>query len=173
MKTGPAVAVGVGAGYLLGRTRKMKVAIALAVAATTGRAGGPGKLLGGASPLSQLSPELGKLTGSVRDGLLQAGKAAAVSAASNRIESVAGRLHERTEGLRGSAAGDSAEPDGDLAAEDEEERPRARRERPSARRAAKEPAEETAEEPEEETASSTRRRRPAGTAKSPVRRTGR
>ncbi|MFL6073930.1 MAG: hypothetical protein ACJ73S_11100 [Mycobacteriales bacterium] len=152
MKTGPAVAIGVGAGYLLGRTRKMKLAAMVAAAAATGRMK-PGKLLGGSSPLSQLTPELGKLTESVRGGLTEAGKAAALSAASSRIESMTERLHDRAEGLRQKPG---TQHDEDEAPEDETAEDDAAEDEVDQQEDS-----EPDESEEEEEAASPRRRRPA------------
>lgn len=95
MKPGARIALGVGAGYLLGRTKKMRLALMIAAAGATGRSGtSPTKLL--QHGLKQLgsSPELGKLTDVARDELLGAVKAAAVTAASSRIESLTERLQD-------------------------------------------------------------------------------
>ncbi|MER7132243.1 hypothetical protein [Streptosporangium saharense] len=114
------MALAVGAGYFLGRRHKLKTALVLAVAGATGRLGaGKGGLV--KQGLKQLgaSPELEKLTQSVRGELLDVGKAAARAAASRQIDSLTSRLHERAESLRvpGGLAGEE---------EEEEERPRKR-----------------------------------------------
>lgn len=96
MKTGARIAVGVGIGYLLGRTKKMRLALTLAAAGATGRAGtSPSSLLrGGLKQLGSI-PELGKLTDVARNELLTAARSAAVSAASQRIESLSERIQDR------------------------------------------------------------------------------
>ena len=95
MKAGARVALAVGAGYALGRTKKMRLALMIAAAGATGRANlSPAKLL--ETGLSRLgsSPELSKLTDIARDELMSAAKAAAVTAATSRIESLSDRLQE-------------------------------------------------------------------------------
>ena len=87
------VALAVGAGYLLGRTHKMKAALMLAAAGATGKyRGGPRDLLQrGARALAD-SPEVARLGESIRSELMNAAKAAAVTAASDRIDSLNNRL---------------------------------------------------------------------------------
>ena len=93
MNSGARVALGVGAGYLLGRTRKMRLALMLAAAGANGKVGGgPRKLLQeGVSRLGS-SSEVRELTESVRGDLLTAAKAAAMTAASSRIDALSDRL---------------------------------------------------------------------------------
>ncbi len=111
MKSGTRVAVAVGAGYLLGRRRKMRTALMLSGAAMAGGLGGgmPGqllrrgtKLLGSADVLGKVSPELGEVTGLISGELLPVGKAAARAAVSSRINALSDRVHERAEALRNS-----------------------------------------------------------------------
>lgn len=103
MKGGMRVALGVAAGYFLGRTRKMKVALMLAGAGATGRLPDNSRQLvrEGIKRLGE-SAEVGKLTESVRGELTDAAKRAAVAAASNRIDALTNRI----EGV-GSGVGDS------------------------------------------------------------------
>ncbi|MGE5136442.1 MAG: hypothetical protein ACM32E_26555 [Gemmatimonadota bacterium] len=154
MKSGTRVAVAVGAGYLLGRRRKMRMAMMLSGAAMAGGLGGgiPGqllrrgtKLLGSADVLGKVSPELGEVTGLIGGELLPVGKAAAKAAVSSRINALSDRVHERAEALRNPADEDGRED------EDEEPAGRARR----ARRAGDEATDEEApdeEAPDEEAA---------------------
>lgn len=117
MKPGARMALGVGAGYLLGRTKKMRLALMIAAAGASGRMNtSPRALL--QNGLKQLgsSAELGKLTDIARDELVSAAKAAAVTAASNRIESLNTRLQE---GGRTSGKESGEEPDEDRYDEDE------------------------------------------------------
>lgn len=92
MKGGARIAVGVGIGYLLGRTRKMRWALGLAGAAMSKRSTGvAGELLErGTSALG--TPELTKITETVRGELLGAVRSAAVTAASNRVDALNERL---------------------------------------------------------------------------------
>ncbi|HKS49761.1 MAG TPA: hypothetical protein VJT49_32585 [Amycolatopsis sp.] len=91
MKGGGRIALGVGIGYLLGRTRKMRLALSIAAAGAT-RAISPRDLL--QRGLKQLggAGELGKLTDTARGELLNAAKAAAATAASSRIDALNDRL---------------------------------------------------------------------------------
>ncbi|MET7768343.1 hypothetical protein [Nocardia sp. NPDC005366] len=100
-----------GVGYILGRTRKMRFALMLAgAAATRGSAGVPQELLQRGTSLLGSSPELAKIAESVRGELLGAARAAAVSAASNRIDSLNARLLHQTDGNEARDEIDSPEP---------------------------------------------------------------
>lgn len=91
MKPGARVAAGVGAGYLLGRTRKLRLAFMVAAAGATGAFEGKGALL--RKGLAQLgsSPELSKIN-STREHLVDAAKSAAVNAATSRMDALTERL---------------------------------------------------------------------------------
>ncbi|WP_406266506.1 hypothetical protein OH799_20390 [Nocardia sp. NBC_00881] len=96
MKGGARIAAGVGVGYVLGRTRKMRLALSLGGAVLARRSsGGPQELLQQGTSLIRSSPELTKITETVRAELLGAARAAAVTAASNRIDSLNARLQQR------------------------------------------------------------------------------
>jgi hypothetical protein len=143
-------------GYVLGRFHKAKWALGLAAVAGGKRlAGSRQDGAGGAVSKLAESAGLGELTGDLRGKLIEAGRNAAVTAASRKIESVTGGLHERSASLRGESpsgedspdaedsadAGDSpgardsaaAEDSGDIGADDSEpdrepeDRPRAMR----------------------------------------------
>ncbi|MFC9361474.1 hypothetical protein ACFTZB_33455 [Rhodococcus sp. NPDC057014] len=93
MKTKGQVALAVGAGYMLGRTHRMKMALMLAAAGATGRfPGGPRDLLERGTKVLANSPELAKISDSVRQELVSAAKAAAVTAASQRINQLNNRI---------------------------------------------------------------------------------
>ncbi|QYA99658.1 hypothetical protein I1A62_00030 (plasmid) [Rhodococcus sp. USK10] len=142
------MALAVGAGYMLGRTHKMKLALMLAGAGASSRfPSGSLGVLGQAGKLLADSPEVAKLGGVVRKELMNAAKTAAVTAASHRIDSLNSRLQS---GGDEAAGGKEAkrrrheEPEDDYddeytedetAEEDEaeEEAPRARK-RPAPRR---------------------------------------
>lgn len=95
MKGGTRIAIGVGIGYVLGRTRKMRFALSLAGAALAKRSSGlPGELLGRGTELLKSSPELAELTDTVRGELVGAVRSAAVTAASNRIDALNTRLQQ-------------------------------------------------------------------------------
>lgn len=127
MKLG-GLALGVGAGYLLGRTRKMRLALMIA----TGTLGGSARQLlrRGLTELGA-TEELGKLTDLARDELVKAAKSAAVSAASGRIDALNERLQHRALGDGHAAQGKDEGPEGGAeegagdkaAARETEERP--------------------------------------------------
>ncbi|WP_280297146.1 hypothetical protein [Nocardia abscessus] len=115
MKGGGRIALGVGIGYLLGRTRKMRFALSLAGAAMAKRSTGtPGDLLERGTSLLKSSPELTRITDTVRGELLGAARSAAVTAASNRLDALNARLQQGStlladEDRRGSRETDSDE----------------------------------------------------------------
>ncbi|WP_406238627.1 hypothetical protein [Nocardia sp. NBC_01009] len=95
MKGGTRVAIGVGIGYLLGRTHKMRFALMMAGAAMSRRSSGvPAELLKQGTSLLKSSPQLTQLTDTVRGELLDAVRSAAVTAASNRIDAFNARLEQ-------------------------------------------------------------------------------
>lgn len=101
MKAGPRIATAVAIGYALGRTRKMKLAIAIgSMMAGRRLATHPGELLERGVHQLASSPQVGKLTGEVRTQLLEALKAAALAAASNKIDSLGDTLTQRADALR-------------------------------------------------------------------------
>lgn len=143
MKGGARVAAGVSIGYFLGRTHKMRLALMLAGAGLTGRLpNNPQDILKRGASMVGSSPELVKITDSVRGELMSAARAAAVTAASNRIDSLNERLQQRAAGRP-------------KASEEEPEEEESADEGPEDEYAegGYEPAEESAEEeyPEEET----------------------
>ncbi len=105
MKCGLRVALGVAGGYFLGRTKKMKLAMMLAGIAGGRQAGGPGELLKSGTKLLAGRPELARLTDEVRGRLLEAGKAAAVAAATRQVENLTDRVGKRVEALGDIGAG--------------------------------------------------------------------
>src|SRR5437763_1578769 len=101
MKVGARLALGVAIGYVLGRTHKMRLAVTLVAAGAAGKDdSNPAELLRQGTKLLENSPELKGLTEDMRGRLVEAGKAAAVTAAMSRIDSLTGRLQQRAEGLR-------------------------------------------------------------------------
>jgi hypothetical protein len=118
MNTGARVGLAVAAGYLLGRSHKLKWALGLAALAGRGRLpGGPGGLVQQGTKLLTSSPEFTKLTGEMKGRLVDAGKAAAVAAVSSKINSLSDSLRERSDLMRAAKPGGN----GDAAAGDEEE----------------------------------------------------
>ncbi|HEX4657053.1 MAG TPA: hypothetical protein VH307_06690 [Streptosporangiaceae bacterium] len=105
---GTQTALALGVGYVLGRRRKMRLTMMLAAAAASGGLGGVGggalrrgmTMLGSTDALGKVSPQLAEIVDTVRGDLLDAGKAAAVAAATNRIGSLTDTLHERAQSIR-------------------------------------------------------------------------
>jgi hypothetical protein len=105
MKTGPQIALAVGIGYALGRSRKMKLAITVAgMLAGRRLSANPKELLERGGKLIEGSPAISKLTGEVRQNLMNVAKAAALNAASSKIDSVGENLTRRAESLRSPTA---------------------------------------------------------------------
>ena len=132
MKSGPRIALAVAAGYALGRSRKMKLAIMVGGMLTARRLGtDPKELLEQGTRYVASSPEMKKLTGEVRERLLEAARTAAVSAASSRIDSFGENLSKRAadlrvprsgEGAAEASAGEGRSADAETASEEGEER---------------------------------------------------
>ena len=107
MKGGMRAATAIGIGYLLGRRKKLRTATLLAAATAAGGSAiaGPAlrrgmKMLGNTEALNKVAPQLGELTETLRGDLLDAGKAAASAAVSNRVDALTDSLHDRAERLR-------------------------------------------------------------------------
>ncbi|KRE27942.1 hypothetical protein ASG82_16515 [Mycobacterium sp. Soil538] len=82
-----------GAGYLLGRTKKMKWALGLASAGLTGKfPSHPTDLVAYGLKSLNTSGELNQLTEQIRGELLNAGRAAAIAAAVSRVDALNNRL---------------------------------------------------------------------------------
>lgn len=127
MNSGARIGLAVGAGYLLGRRRKLRKALVLAAAVAAGRASKEsGGLLAAGTRLLQSSPQLGNL-GKLGGPLAAAGKAAATAAAGSGIDAVSGKLRGSADALRRRSAGDQgteeepAEGETDAEARDEDE----------------------------------------------------
>ncbi|MEU4313812.1 hypothetical protein [Nocardia sp. NPDC024068] len=191
MKCGMRMAGAVGVGYVLGRTRKMKFALMLAGFGLARQDGVQG-LRERATSLVGSSPELAKITESVRGELLDAARTAAITAAGNRVDALNARLQPHPgdaeepdeEDLAGTADEDTGEDepaDGEKATEGDAE-PEARPRRAPARgrttaarrRTTEQPARASARSGERRSATSRRPRAGAESADSaPVRRTRR
>lgn len=93
MSNGGKVALAVGAGYMLGRTKKMRLALMLAAAGITGKfPTSPTALVGQGLKSLGANADITQLTEQLRGELLNAGRAAALSAATSQIESLNDRL---------------------------------------------------------------------------------
>jgi hypothetical protein len=108
MKGGAQVALAVGVGYILGRRRKMRMATMIAAGAAAGGIGGLGpavlkrgaKMLASTDIAGKFSPQVNEIVNTVRGDLLDAGKAAAATAVTSRMDSLTDSLHERAEAFR-------------------------------------------------------------------------
>jgi hypothetical protein len=101
MKRAGRYALVLGTGYLLGRQRKVGTVLVLGAAVAAGRlSGNSGAILRKGVQALGGSTDLGKVL-DLGGPLVSAGKAAAVSAVSSRIDSVSDRLQDRAETLRG------------------------------------------------------------------------
>lgn len=88
MGTGAQVAAAVASGYLLGRTKKLKLAITVGSLIAGKKMGtNPNELLQQGLELAMKNPEVSKISEQVRGKLLDAVKAAAIAAATHRLES--------------------------------------------------------------------------------------
>jgi hypothetical protein len=105
------VMAGVTAGYLLGRTKKLKLALIV------GSAIANRKLLSG--QVDKLSDAAG--VGPLGQQLVSAGRKAAIGAVSSRIDSFSDKLAERTDALNGSDSDEDEEEDEEEESEDEDE----------------------------------------------------
>lgn len=110
MKYGKYVAAGVVAGYLLGRTRKMKLALTVGALVVGQKADVLGMARRGVE-LLQSNADVKELTENVRGGVKTTGRAAATAAASRGIDSLSDNLQRRADRLRGDGADE--EPEGD------------------------------------------------------------
>ncbi|MER6010704.1 DNA primase [Streptomyces bluensis] len=142
----------VGAGYVLGRTKKMKLAFALGTLVAGKRMHlSPRALADLVSQQLQNNPQLKEIGEQLREGARGAGKAATGAMLERQIDGLAERLHGRTAHVREHLSevtpdvpGAEAEEDRDEIEEDEEE-PRERDVRDE-----RDTDEEREEEPEEE-----------------------
>src|SRR4051812_44989572 len=93
------VGLGVAAGYLLGRTKKMRLAITLGSMIAGQRvATNPVGLLRQASQLAEKSPQLAELQQRVTGELFDAARSAALATATSRLQSANQALLERVSG---------------------------------------------------------------------------
>lgn len=151
MKPAARVALGVGIGYFLGRTKKMRVTMMLAGAGMTGKLpSNPQELLQRSASMLGSSPEINKITESVRGELVHAARAAAVTAASNRIDALNERLQSRASGGGRSEEPEDAEYEDEYDESRDEEESRGSRRRGSRNRDEEPDYDETDEEGSDE-----------------------
>ncbi|WP_060882767.1 hypothetical protein [Streptomyces caniscabiei] len=110
----------VGAGYVLGRTKKMKLAFAVGTMVAGKRMHlSPRALADLVSQQLQNNPQFKELGDQLREDLRGAGKAATGALVERQIEGLAGRLHGRTSQVRDRLSGVTPEVSG----RDEDEEP--------------------------------------------------
>ncbi|MFG2055473.1 hypothetical protein ACGFI9_15750 [Micromonospora sp. NPDC048930] len=124
MKSGARIALAVGAGYVIGRRRKLRTALTLAAAVAAGRASQqPGGLKQLAADLLSVNPQLSNLS-KLGGPLATAGKAAATAAAGSGIDALSGKLRGSADALRRRSAGQAGgepEPEEHSAPDEEQE----------------------------------------------------
>ncbi|WP_172382665.1 DNA primase [Streptomyces sp. MNP-20] len=122
-----AVGLGVGAGYLLGRTKKAKLAFAVGTMVAGRRLKlNPASLARAVTDQLENNPQFKEIGGQLKDDLRGVGKAATGSLLDRRLESFADRLHDRTLDVRdrmaGAVPGADEEPDERDGSEERDER---------------------------------------------------
>ncbi|MER6162180.1 DNA primase [Streptomyces sp. NPDC001868] len=133
----------VGAGYVLGRTKKMKLAFAVGTMVAGKRMQlNPRALAELVSQQLQNNPQFKEIGDQLRGDLRGVGKAATGALVERRIEGLADRLHGRTSQVRDQLAGVAPDDSASPASDDEPERPREEDDEPERprERAAKKPA---------------------------------
>src|SRR4051794_27844250 len=100
MNTTAKVAAAVASGYLLGRTKKLRRAITVGGLLAGKRiATDPRGIVHQLNGMIEQNPELSRLSGQVRGKLVQAGRDAAIAAASQRLNKVSESIRGRTDKL--------------------------------------------------------------------------
>jgi hypothetical protein len=107
MNGGMRAAAAIAVGYVLGRRKKFRTATLMAAATAVGgtTVGGLAlrrgvKMLGSSEALGKVAPQLGEIVDTVRGDLLDAGKAAAAAAVTNRLDTLTDSIHERADRVR-------------------------------------------------------------------------
>jgi hypothetical protein len=113
-----ALGLAVGAGYVLGRTKKFKMAVAVGTF-VAGRRMNPRALAELVSGQLRNNPQFKEISDQLRGELSGAGKAASSALVERQLDALAGRLHDRTAETRDRLAG--VVPDADGSEEDESE----------------------------------------------------
>ena len=101
------VALAIGGGYLLGRTKKMRLAITLGSMVAGRKMSGPEGLVSQGLEMLRTAPEFEDLRGDLRQRLLEAGRSAALASAGNAV----GRLTERVNGAGQKQLGNALDDD--------------------------------------------------------------
>ncbi|MEU6536999.1 DNA primase [Streptomyces sp. NPDC047000] len=102
-----ALGLAIGAGYLLGRTKKMKLAIAAGSLVAGKRLNlSPGAVTELITRQLKDNPQFKEIGGELRNDLRGVGKAASGALVERQIAALADRLHDRTAGVRGRLSGE-------------------------------------------------------------------
>ncbi|WP_405662988.1 DNA primase [Streptomyces sp. RK9] len=101
-----AVGLAVGAGYLLGRTKKAKLAFAVGTMVAGRRLQlSPGALVGAVTRQLENNPQFKEIGDQLKQDLRGVGKAATGSLLDRQLEGIADRLHDRTLDVRDRLSG--------------------------------------------------------------------
>ncbi|MGD6742246.1 DNA primase [Streptomyces sp. BH106] len=101
-----ALGLAIGAGYVLGRTKKMKLAIAVGTMVAGKRMNlSPRALAEMVTTQLENNPQFKEIGDQLREDLRGVGKAASGALVERQIEGLAGRLHSRTQGVRDQISG--------------------------------------------------------------------
>ncbi|MGW3138213.1 DNA primase [Streptomyces sp. NPDC001139] len=134
----------VGAGYVLGRTKKMKMAFALGGLVAGKRMNlSPRMLADVLSQQLQNNPQFKEIGDQLRQDLRGVGKAASGAMVERQMDALASRLHGRTAQVRDQLSGVAGKATGGLSSKEDEDEDREDTEE-------EEPREEYEEEPQEE-----------------------
>ncbi|MGD6755459.1 DNA primase [Streptomyces sp. BH105] len=96
-----ALGLAIGAGYVLGRTKKMKLAIAVGTMVAGKRLNlSPRALADMVTTQLENNPQFKEIGDQLREDLRGVGKAASGALVERQLEGLAGRLHSRTQGVR-------------------------------------------------------------------------
>ncbi|WJV45275.1 DNA primase [Streptomyces flavofungini] len=108
-----AVGLAVGAGYLLGRTKKAKLAFAVGTMVAGRRLQlSPGALVGAVTRQLEDNPQFKEIGDQLKQDLRGVGKAATGSLLDRQLEGLADRLHDRTLDVRDRLSGVTPDTDG-------------------------------------------------------------
>lgn len=112
MKSRAYLALAVGGGYLLGRTKKLKLAMTVAGLAAGRRLVGPGGLVTRGVETLRSAPEFEDMRGQVQERLVSAGRMAALTTASNAVGRITARVNGPSPG-RSKSDEDESDEDAD------------------------------------------------------------
>ncbi len=149
------ILAGAAAGYVLGRTKRLRLAITVAsMLAGKQISTDPKKVAQQVGRLIDDNPQLAQLKGEITGELLTAAQSAATAVLTNRMNTLSDTLHERSDALRGLAA-EAEEIEGEVLPSGDEETPEDDGQEEGEETTEEEP--QQAEEPaaEEETSSTT------------------